>query len=784
MSKAISVLWSVVAAAAAFAIWIPTAEAYQLYSQDQNSVGNCAQCHKGFRETNLYFSHKDNENWSNSLHNIHVGDIIPSATCGWCHFGSGTSNRQVNLSSSSVAADGTNAIACSGCHGRLEDANGVTAVGTGWGAGLRQLHFNANRNIDIGGGTMVSTQVCATCHADSNPTSFTPAGEDVLPPFYDATAIDPTPLDPCNETGRGEHFEGSVVGLDNDGDLLYDTADTDCGCTTNADCDNGLFCDGAETCNTSTGDCEVGTPPTCDDGVGCTDDSCNVTTDSCDNVPNDGSCDDGFFCTGIETCDAVNDCQPGTAPDCSDGVGCTIDTCNEATDSCDNVTNDASCDDGTFCNGAETCDAVNDCQAGTPPSCDDGIGCTDDSCNVTTDSCDNAANDANCPADGQFCNGTEFCDAVADCSSTGDPCLATEVCEEVGDTCELPAACGDGNLDAGEDCDDGNTDPGDCCAPNCTLEADGSPCGDPSDGTCDDPDTCLAGACQANLELPGTPCDDQLFCNVNETCDGAGGCGGGEPNACDDGVGCTDDSCDEVGDACANDTNDASCPDDGLFCNGTEFCDAVADCSATGDPCAAGETCDEDGDTCALDATCAPVPQSTCLEATQAKLQYSEKVAGKEKAKLQWRKIAAATAQGDFGDPVAADTAATACIYDDSGSLVTGLVIDRAGQLCDGKPCWKALATKGWLYKDKLASTDGISKILFKAGDPGKGKGSVSGKNNPKKGQTALPIGVVGALTQNATPTIQLVTSDGFCVSATITEVKKDDGLQYQAQKK
>ena len=36
----------------------------------------------------------------------------------------------------------------------------------------------------------------------------------------------------------------------------------------------------------------------------------------------------------------------------------------------------------------------------------------------------------------------------------------------------------------------------------------------------------------------------------------------------------------------------------------------------------------------------------------------------------------------------------------------------------------------------------------------------------------------------NTHPTIQLVTSDGFCVGATMTEATKDDGLQYKARKK
>ena len=36
---------------------------------------------------------------------------------------------------------------------------------------------------------------------------------------------------------------------------------------------------------------------------------------------------------------------------------------------------DADCDDGLFCNGQEICDVAQDCQPGTPPSLDDGVGC-------------------------------------------------------------------------------------------------------------------------------------------------------------------------------------------------------------------------------------------------------------------------------------------------------------------------------------------------------------------------------------------------------------------------
>jgi len=92
-----------------------------------------------------------------------------------------------------------------------------------------------------------------------------------------------------------------------------------------------------------------------------------------------GECDDGQFCNGAETC-VGGSCQPGTAPNCNDGVACTTDSCNEATDTCDHTANNAACGDGLFCNGVETCHVTLGCQAGSDP-------CAGAPCNETTDTC-------------------------------------------------------------------------------------------------------------------------------------------------------------------------------------------------------------------------------------------------------------------------------------------------------------------------------------------------------------------------------------------------------------
>jgi hypothetical protein len=155
---------------------------------------------------------------------------------------------------------------------------------------------------------------------------------------------------------------------------------------------------------------------------------------------------------------------------------------------------------------------------------------------------------------------------------------------------------------------------------------------------------------------------------------------------------------------------------------------------------------------------------------------------GKEQLKLQWKAITTATGQMSFGNPLAGPFGATTCLYDDANVLIGSFPVDNA--TCGTKPCWKAKGTKGWGYQDKLASDAGVSKIGFNSGVGGKGSASVQGKNDAKKGLASLPPGLVGMLSGQIHPTVQLVTSGGFCVGATMTDIAKDDGLQYKARKK
>jgi hypothetical protein len=418
-------------------------------------------------------------------------------------------------------------------------------------------------------------------------------------------------------------------------------------CLTNAHCDDSVFCNGAETCNTTTGQCVAGTPPTCSDGVPCTVDVCNPATDSCVNTASDAACSDGQYCNGVEVCNATLGCQAGTPPNCNDTVGCTVDSCNEATDSCRHKPSDSLCADSSYCNGVEVCDPVNGCEAGAPPVCDDAVACSVDSCDESGDVCVYVPNNGAC-SDGLYCNGVESCDAVLGCLAGTPPncndvvaCTA-DACNEATDVCDHTP--GNGACDNGLFCDGVEScDPLHGCvsgaAPNCndgvacTIdvcdEAGGACVHSPNNAACDDQqfcngvevcdlvDGCLAGSapncgdgvgctidsCDESTDTcvhaPSNGiCDDGLFCNGLEVCDPINGCGPGTAPNCDDGVECTLDSCDETGDVCVHSPDHGAC-DDGLYCDGTEICDVLQGCQeAPTGPCPANLYCNETIDMC------------------------------------------------------------------------------------------------------------------------------------------------------------------------------------------
>jgi len=100
----------------------------------------------------------------------------------------------------------------------------------------------------------------------------------------------------------------------------------------------------------------------------------------------DADCDDGLFCNGTETC-VTGSCANGTAPVCI----APTPFCDDALGSCAECLADADCDDGLFCDGSETCSA-GACSAGTPPACDGSM----PFCDETLASCSECLGDGDC----------------------------------------------------------------------------------------------------------------------------------------------------------------------------------------------------------------------------------------------------------------------------------------------------------------------------------------------------------------------------------------------------
>lgn len=117
-----------------------------------------------------------------------------------------------------------------------------------------------------------------------------------------------------------------------------------------------------------------------------------------------------------------------------------------------------------------------------------------------------------------------------------------------------------------------------------------------SDSECDDGvgctiDTCTPSGC---VNTPDSSvCDDGVFCTI-DFCDPKLDCQSQFSNSvCDDGIGCTNDSCDPMTDSCQNEPCDSLC-DDQVFCNGVERCDSVLGCVHGPPACQLGLPCSND----------------------------------------------------------------------------------------------------------------------------------------------------------------------------------------------
>jgi hypothetical protein len=149
-----------------------------------------------------------------------------------------------------------------------------------------------------------------------------------------------------------------------------------------AECSDGLFCNGMETC--SSGLCVPGIDGPCGSpDLQCQTVTCDESTDSCVRVdrPEDTPCDDGSYCNGADLCRGGYCLHPGPYP-CPMGSSdpCRYSSCDDGTDTCitEPRPDGSLCNDELYCNGQEAC-LSGVCQPGTNP-CNDGNPCTTDAC--------------------------------------------------------------------------------------------------------------------------------------------------------------------------------------------------------------------------------------------------------------------------------------------------------------------------------------------------------------------------------------------------------------------
>ncbi|MBI5913719.1 hypothetical protein HY839_04775 [Candidatus Azambacteria bacterium] len=336
-------------------------------------------------------------------------------------------------------------------------------------------------------------------------------------------------------------------------------------------CDDANPCTD-DACDPKKGCAHVNNTAPCDDGNALTTgDACKagkcVGTLAAVECAKDYDCDDALFCNGAEKC-VLGLCKPGIKPNCDDGIACTTDKCVEAVDPsgnhCQHTPLDSFCPSGQFCHAAVYWYEVQGCVACEKDSdCDDKNPCTDDSCNAKSGVCEHkaltstswglpACSDGNACTTGDACKDGACKGEAVNCDDgnpcTNDACDPAKGCTHANNT----ATCDDGNA-----CTSADTCSGGACKGATVNADDGNACTldycDKWSGVwhkvvnCDDSNACTTDVCDAAkgcVYIPNTvPCSDGNACTTGDACKN-GFCAGGATLSCDDADPCTLDACD------------------------------------------------------------------------------------------------------------------------------------------------------------------------------------------------------------------------------------------------
>ncbi|AUX47988.1 hypothetical protein SOCE26_095140 [Sorangium cellulosum] len=126
----------------------------------------------------------------------------------------------------------------------------------------------------------------------------------------------------------------------------------------------------------------------CEDDFPCTFDACDAAVGRCRFTPDDSLCQNDVYCDGVERCNAQLGCTPGEPIGCSDRSTCTIDACDEPSQTCTTAPRDADLDgdpDG-HCGGGDCDDLDPGVSSAQPEVCG----------NERDDDCDGDADEDDC----------------------------------------------------------------------------------------------------------------------------------------------------------------------------------------------------------------------------------------------------------------------------------------------------------------------------------------------------------------------------------------------------
>lgn len=313
--------------------------------------------------------------------------------------------------------------------------------------------------------------------------SWDPNGDGLALPYqWEQTAGPIVPLTDASADGDWSVVAFLAPRVEADADLEFSARVSD-------DASPSAEGTGDVTVHVLAGDCD--SHDECDDGNPCTLDTCGGDG-LCRNAP----AGDGTPCNDFDTCTTGDQCQgsvcrpgpPRVCPD--DGNPCTRAYCADPEGCQTEPVDGGPCEDGDDCTSGDQCQEGECVGVPNPETC----GCQ---------------SDADCPDDGNLCNGIPFCDPTAEPPACRRRPGSIVVCPSL---------------------------PGDCEVNVCNP------------GT---------GECVSTAAPSGTPCNDDLVCTVNDACAGVS-CRGSVPD-CADTDPCTDDSCSEESGGCVHQRIDGCC---------------------------------------------------------------------------------------------------------------------------------------------------------------------------------------------------------------------------------